>query len=66
MPKRRKVPLTVTFIKNGIEKDHRFEEDIPHTISEKKEEHYARRQVLQRYLARGLQVKKIVIDHAGA
>jgi len=48
-----------------IDKVYQFEEIVSGTVSEKEVEHVARRQVLQRFLARKLQVKKIVIEHAG-
>lgn len=67
MAKRRyKIPLTVIFVKNGLENQHRYEEEVDSKTPENEMEHVARRQALQRYLDRGFQVKKIVIEHAGA
>jgi hypothetical protein len=66
MTKKHKVPMLVIIQKGIKEIEYRFEENVPASVNEKEVEHVARRQVLQQFLARKLQVKKIIIEHAGA
>jgi hypothetical protein len=65
MAKKHKVPMLVIVHGRIKDQEYRFEETVAGNINENEVEHIARRQVLVRFLARRLRVKKIVIEHAG-